>query len=881
MPTNCSACVLTYNSGKTIRRCLESVKNFTDIVILDGGSADETLDVAKSFGARIFPQQEGGGPAKITDFTAVREKLFSLAKEDWRLWLDSDEWLSEEAAEKIKNITDGRPENKLYSLERKAVIGGTPIEYAYFYPEYCNRLFNKNSGVSLKKGKKVHEDLVAGGGVVIEKIPVLIYHQWNDNYRELIEKDNHYLSLTVEEKKNFYFRKRARIAFINILKGAKVIFKSLLIYLRHGFKNTLPVPYSWRFARYHFVYAKKILLVGAASIRRLNKTFLMAVLGGVLMGAIFYLPNFYIKKYADSGSNGVYLASVSDPDEGFAYGSRVREAMDGDFNEGDPYLWEYKNMPNIWETNYAAAFFGFIMRAFHIKYVDILFSLGDFIFPFILFLISFYLFFSVTKKRLYSILSALIMLSFPGIFTLAVRNLFNPNFYKTLSFGTFISLFGTAFNTGLSRLFVPGFYLIFILLFIYCLYAAASRPSRKNIFLTGFFFGLLFYLYLYYWVFAFVLLVILGLMLLAMKYREPSRAVFKIFILGAIISIPFWIKMHYLNTFPLYQEYAARAGKQIGRNIRWESSGLYILIFILAIFLIFYWIKKKQIIAPFVLSLLLTSAAVLNLQLILGFNIQPDHWGSRIGAYMVSFSILVSIYLLISLCFELFGRRGFVAWFKKRANASVLVLILFIGEMAVLSQIASAKIKYDDYLLNKDIYGAAEWLNGNSENGSVIATPSVYMNWIIPIITHNNIYLPTACRSMAGSGEIITRFQEINSVFNVREDYLKYNFGVFPPDKFNAMIYSDSYREFLFCSVVSYEKKIIEAKVPPEKFVDDFLIGYKISDKKRNRRLQFDFRADYLFVGPKEKLISRFDPDKYDNLDMVFYNGSVKIYKIK
>lgn len=870
MPINCSACILTYNSGKTIRKCLESVKNFTDIVILDGGSTDETLAVAESFGARIFFQQEGGGAAKITDFTAAREKLFSLAKEDWRLWLDSDEWLSEAAAEKIKNITDGGLENKLYALERKVVIAGAVVEHAYFYPEYCNRLFNKNSGVMLKKGKKVHEDLVAGGRVVIEKLPAVIYHQWSDNYKELIEKDNHYLSLTVEGKQNFSLRKRARIAFVNILKGAKVFFKSLLIYLRHGFKNTLPVPYSWRFARYHFMYAKKILFIHGRARGKFNKTLLIAFLGGILMGAIYYLPNLYMKNQAGRVSGGVYLASLRDMDEGFAYGSRVREALDGDFHEGDPYLQEYKNMPNIWETNYAAAFFGFIMRAAGIRHVDILFSLGDFVFPFILFFISFYLFFSIIKNRLYSFFSAFTMLSFPGIFTIAVKNLFNPNFYKTLSFENFLSLFQSIFNNYLSRLFAPGFYLIFMLFFIYCLYAAASRPNRKNIFLAGIFFGLLFYLYLYYWAFAFVLLIIFCAILLAMKCEAAVRAVCKIFILGIIISIPFWIKMYYLKTFPLYADYAARTGQVVGRHIRWASRDLYILIFILAIFLIFYWVKKKQIIAPFIISLLLTYAAVLNLQLILGFNVQPDHWGSKIGIYLVSFSILVGIYLFADLFFQL--RNGRFLW---------LILIIFIGEMAVLSQVAvSAETKYTEYVLNKDVYGAAEWMNNNSENGSVVVTPSVYMNFVIPIITHNNIYLPSACRSMAGSGEIITRFQEINSVFNVREDYLKYNLGIFPPDKFNAMIYSESYREFLFCTVENFDKKIAESKLSQEKFVDNLLIRRKSPGGKKRERLRFYFGADYLFVGPKEKLISKFDSARYNNLNLVFHNNSVNIYKI-
>lgn len=255
----CSACILTYNNEKTIGKCLESVRDFSDIVILDGGSTDGTMDIAKKYGARIFFQHDGGQSAKIMDFTGVREKLYSLARENWRFWLDSDEWLSKEAAEETKNITDGNLENKLYSFQRKAIVEKRIVEYMYCYPEYCNRLFNKNSNIFLKKGKKVHEDMIAGEGAAVQKSNAVIYHFWDESYTQLKQKDNYYIELAVKGKDNFCLNNKLRIAYINLLKGAKVFVISLLIYLRHGFKKTLPISHSWRFVRYHLVYAQKIL----------------------------------------------------------------------------------------------------------------------------------------------------------------------------------------------------------------------------------------------------------------------------------------------------------------------------------------------------------------------------------------------------------------------------------------------------------------------------------------------------------------------------------------------------------------------------------------------------------------------------------------------
>lgn len=259
MDIPCSVCILTYNSDRTLARTLESVKDFADVVVVDGGSTDATLTIARQYGARIFPQKEDGATGPITDFTAVRARSFSLAREPWRLWLDSDEWLSEESRQAVRQIADRGDTSNLYAFSRRAVIGNRVIEYAYFYPEYCKRLFHRESDVYLKKGKKVHEDLVVGSRATVKKIPAVIFHEWRERYCDLVEKDRRYLALTVLGKEHFPFQKKLRVAFVNVLKGVRVILASVGIYIRHGFRRSLPPLHAWRFARYHFLYAKKIL----------------------------------------------------------------------------------------------------------------------------------------------------------------------------------------------------------------------------------------------------------------------------------------------------------------------------------------------------------------------------------------------------------------------------------------------------------------------------------------------------------------------------------------------------------------------------------------------------------------------------------------------
>lgn len=261
MPIRCSVCILTYNSARTLERALESVKDFSDIVVADGGSTDETIPIARRYGARVFPQRENGVTGPINDFTAIRARLFAHARESWRLWLDSDEWLSEEARVAVHDIIARGDTQTLYAFSRKVVIGGRAVDYAYFYPEYCKRLFHCLGDVHMKIGKKVHEDLAAGARARVENVPAVIYHQWSESYPALVAKDNHYLTLTMIGKRNLTFKKRLRIALINFLKATRVFAVSCGIYARRGFRKTLPVPFAWRFIRYHLLYAKKVLFI--------------------------------------------------------------------------------------------------------------------------------------------------------------------------------------------------------------------------------------------------------------------------------------------------------------------------------------------------------------------------------------------------------------------------------------------------------------------------------------------------------------------------------------------------------------------------------------------------------------------------------------------
>src|SRR3990167_3480604 len=139
----CSIGILTLNSGRTLRRCLDSVKDFAEIVICDGNSTDNTLDVAREYGAKIIKQYDSDEPNLrcVKDKANVRQKNMDAANYDWYFFMDADDILPTETIDEIREI-----------------INGKIINHASWYPAYQIRLFKRSAGAKFKG--KVHDHMV-------------------------------------------------------------------------------------------------------------------------------------------------------------------------------------------------------------------------------------------------------------------------------------------------------------------------------------------------------------------------------------------------------------------------------------------------------------------------------------------------------------------------------------------------------------------------------------------------------------------------------------------------------------------------------------------------------------------------------------------------
>jgi len=255
---SCSVSILTLNSAKHLEKCLNSIKDFDDVFILDGNSTDETLYIAKKREIAVYKQTDTDEPnVKISNFAMMRDKAVNLCKHDWVLILDSDEYLSTELIEEIRQTLESEPNTKTaFAILNLQIINGRIIRHSFNEHRYI-RLYNKQGGIKWNLKKAVHEKFDIPADIKTVNLNNCFYNII-PSFKECIAKDNFYLSLVRNKKtlnKNFKAsRSKIMISILmNIARAIYIIFKGLMIYVKHGFAQSLPPKQVWRYVRYHLI----------------------------------------------------------------------------------------------------------------------------------------------------------------------------------------------------------------------------------------------------------------------------------------------------------------------------------------------------------------------------------------------------------------------------------------------------------------------------------------------------------------------------------------------------------------------------------------------------------------------------------------------------
>jgi glycosyltransferase involved in cell wall biosynthesis len=188
MPHSLSVALITYNEAANLPRTLASVGWAQEIVVVDSGSTDATLDIARKVGARVIEEPWKG-------FAAQKNSAIAHCSGDWILSLDADEELSAELAREIQSLLAGEPEFRAYQLLRLNHFLGAPLRHGGYWPDSKLRLFRR--GAARFPERAVHESMQADGPVGQLTTGHLIHHCY-PTLAEYIEHIDRYSTLAAE-----------------------------------------------------------------------------------------------------------------------------------------------------------------------------------------------------------------------------------------------------------------------------------------------------------------------------------------------------------------------------------------------------------------------------------------------------------------------------------------------------------------------------------------------------------------------------------------------------------------------------------------------------------------------------------------------------------
>jgi len=138
MPPRISVPIVTFNEAANLRRTLASVAWVDEIVVLDSGSTDDTLAIAREFHARIFVEPwRGYGPGV--------NSAIDKCTGDWILNLDADEVVTPELQAEIESLLSGSPEFPAYWIPRLNLVLGRWMRHGGLYPDPKLRLFRRGT----------------------------------------------------------------------------------------------------------------------------------------------------------------------------------------------------------------------------------------------------------------------------------------------------------------------------------------------------------------------------------------------------------------------------------------------------------------------------------------------------------------------------------------------------------------------------------------------------------------------------------------------------------------------------------------------------------------------------------------------------------------
>jgi glycosyltransferase involved in cell wall biosynthesis len=249
-----SVVIITHNEEANIGRTLESVTPLVcdgkgEIIVVDSGSTDRTVEIAQSFGAKVFVEEWKG-------YAAQKNSAIDKASGDWILSLDADEEVDGALVNRISNLRNLKIEVRGFYVPRKNFFLGRWIKHGGFWPDRKLRLFQ--SGEARFEDRAVHEDLrllePSDGYSDVGQFDEFIIHHSYPTLSDYIDHMNRYSSLGAEMA---FAKGQGHFSVLNIVVRPWATFiynyffrlgfldgrEGLLLHLYHA------VYVSWKYAK--------------------------------------------------------------------------------------------------------------------------------------------------------------------------------------------------------------------------------------------------------------------------------------------------------------------------------------------------------------------------------------------------------------------------------------------------------------------------------------------------------------------------------------------------------------------------------------------------------------------------------------------------------
>lgn len=179
-----SVIVITKDEEAAIRRCLESVSWADEIVVVDSGSADRTVEICREFGAKVQVIVDWLG------FGVQKNRALAAASGEWVLSVDADEWLSPALQTEIRGVVAAAGDYAAYRIPRLSSYCGRFMRHSGWWPDPVLRLFRR--GRARFSDDLVHERLIVQGATGALSQPIL--HESFVDFEEVLDKINRYSS---------------------------------------------------------------------------------------------------------------------------------------------------------------------------------------------------------------------------------------------------------------------------------------------------------------------------------------------------------------------------------------------------------------------------------------------------------------------------------------------------------------------------------------------------------------------------------------------------------------------------------------------------------------------------------------------------------------